>query len=63
MAVVLAERDGGLPARARRVRAVIAEKLEVDPQLHGSRRAEVRLERLPCGEDAAQALIHSVRRG
>jgi len=62
VAAVLAERDAALPARVREARALISERLGVDPHLHSARRADVRVERLPCGEEAAKGLVRAVRR-
>lgn len=62
VAVVLAERDAALPKRTFEARMRIADRLAVDPDLRGARRAEIRVERLPCAEEAAQTLVHTVRR-
>lgn len=62
VAVVLAERDGALPKRTFEARMQIADRLAVDPDLRSARRAEIRAERLPCAEEAAQSLVHAVRR-
>ncbi|SDH58297.1 hypothetical protein SAMN05192558_11116 [Actinokineospora alba] len=62
VAVVLAERDAALPKRTFEARTQIADRLAVDPDLRSARRAEIRAERLPCAEEAAQTLVHTVRR-
>lgn len=62
VAAVLAERGRGLAERAARTRKLIAGRLGVDSALRSARRAEIRLERLPCSEAAAQALVDRLSR-
>ncbi|MGQ0838385.1 GGDEF domain-containing protein [Actinokineospora sp.] len=62
VAVVLAEREGGLAERAADARGLIADRLAVDPELRSARRPEVRVERLPVTEAAALRLVHGVSR-
>ncbi|GGS25281.1 MULTISPECIES: GGDEF domain-containing protein [Actinokineospora] len=62
VAAVLAERGRGLAERAARTRALIAERFEVDSALRVLRRPELRVERLPCSEDAAQAMVDGLGR-
>ncbi len=62
VAAVLAERGRGLTERAARTRALIAERLGGDADLRPARRPEITVERLPCAEAAAQALVDRLSR-
>ena len=59
---VLAERGRGLAERAARTRALIAERLGVDAHLRPARRPTIAVERLPCAEEAAHALVDRLGR-
>jgi hypothetical protein len=62
VAAVLAERGRGLAERAARTRVLISERLGVDAHLRPARRPTIGVERLPCTEAAAHALVDRLGR-
>ncbi|GAA4426464.1 hypothetical protein GCM10023148_29840 [Actinokineospora soli] len=62
VAAVLAERGGRLAERAARTRKLIAERFGVDSALRSTRGPDIRIERLPCSEEAAQATVDRLAR-
>lgn len=62
VAAVLAERGRGLAERAARTRRLIADRFGVDSALRAAQRPEIRIERLPCSEEAAQATVDRLGR-
>jgi hypothetical protein len=62
VAVVLTEREPELAKRSTEARFLLAERLSVDPQLHGLGPVEIRLHRLPATHERACDLIDTLGR-